>query len=220
MRGADAADTDDLAGQRSTYRYRSSNLRPEIAGQCTTPVRVRIILRTTISRCSCLVQPGSTSSIGVINGGRPRRCGTRRRRNGTASRAHARCPSSPLRRWFCSNRCSFPGASPNRSTALRSDGDVEPRCTRRPRCASRRTRAIASRYTRTVDGHGRTPGGSCRRNRAPGRPPPTLAASRFTSHSNGPGSVSSKSLMLNTSLRSGERERHRSSRGEHRRAVA
>ena len=30
-----------------------------------------------------------------------------------------------------------------------------------------------------------------------------LAASRFTSHSNGPGSVSSKSLMLKTSLRSG-----------------
>ena len=31
-----------------------------------------------------------------------------------------------------------------------------------------------------------------------------LAAIRFTSHSNGPGSVSSKSLRSNTSLRSGE----------------
>ena len=31
-----------------------------------------------------------------------------------------------------------------------------------------------------------------------------LAASRFVSHSNGPGSVSSKSLRSNTRLRSGE----------------
>ena len=31
-----------------------------------------------------------------------------------------------------------------------------------------------------------------------------LVASRFTSHSHGPGSVSSKSLMENTSLRSGD----------------
>ena len=32
----------------------------------------------------------------------------------------------------------------------------------------------------------------------------TLAASRFTSHSHGPGSVSSKSLMSNTIRRSGD----------------
>ena len=46
-----------------------------------------------------------------------------------------------------------------------------------------------------------------------------LATRRFTSHSKGPGSVSSKSLMLKTSRRSGERT-HRSSTGAHRHTAA
>ena len=62
-------------------------------------------------------------------------------------------------------------------------------------------RAIASRYSRTA-------AVTTERRAASSKPrsrPATakLAASRFTSHSNGPGSVSSKSLMLKTSLRSG-----------------
>ena len=62
-------------------------------------------------------------------------------------------------------------------------------------------RPIASRYSRTV-------AVTTERRIAPLKPrsrPATarLAASRFTSHSKGPGNVSSKSLMLKTSLRSG-----------------
>ena len=62
-------------------------------------------------------------------------------------------------------------------------------------------RAIASRYSRAA-------AITTERQTASSKPrsrPATamLAASRFRSHSNGPGSVSSKSLMLKTSLRSG-----------------
>ena len=61
-------------------------------------------------------------------------------------------------------------------------------------------RAIASRYSRTA-------AVTTARRTVSSKPlscPATarLAASRLTSHSNGPGSVSSKSLMLKTSLRS------------------
>ena len=62
-------------------------------------------------------------------------------------------------------------------------------------------RMIASRYSRAA-------ANTTERQTAWSKPqsrPATamLAASRFTSHSNGPGSVSSKSLMLKTSRRSG-----------------
>ena len=62
-------------------------------------------------------------------------------------------------------------------------------------------RPIASRYSRTaaVTAARRAASSKPRSLAATAK----LAASRFTSHSNGPGSVSSKSLRLNTSLRSG-----------------
>ena len=62
--------------------------------------------------------------------------------------------------------------------------------------------AIASRYWRTD-----SVTSTCRVDSSNPRSRPAtamLAASRFTSHSNGPGSVSSKSLMLKTRRRSGD----------------
>ena len=61
--------------------------------------------------------------------------------------------------------------------------------------------AIASRYERVT---ARLIDCRCFASKPRSRPATAkLATSRFTSHSNGPGSVSSKSLMLNTSRRSG-----------------
>jgi hypothetical protein len=62
-------------------------------------------------------------------------------------------------------------------------------------------RAIASRYSRAAASTTERQTASSKPRSRPATA--TLAASRFTSHSNGPGSVSSKSLMLKTSLRSG-----------------
>ena len=62
-------------------------------------------------------------------------------------------------------------------------------------------RAIASRYSRVA---AITTERQISASKPRSRPATAmLAASRFTSHSNGPGRVSSKSLMLKTSLRSG-----------------
>ena len=62
-------------------------------------------------------------------------------------------------------------------------------------------RAMLSRYSRTtVSRMSRRAAGSMPRSRMATS---KLAASRLTSHSHGPGSVSSKSFMSNTSRRSG-----------------
>ena len=62
-------------------------------------------------------------------------------------------------------------------------------------------RAIASRYSRAAAITTEPQAASSKPRSRPATA--KLAASRFTSHSNGPGSVSSKSLMLKTRLRSG-----------------
>ncbi len=139
-----------------------------------------------------------SSSTGVINGGSLMIRSSPSTRWST-SPAPACCPlPGPWRR---SDRASGALASARRRRTAREGAATSSREYQMPRFDIPANRRIASRYSRVAAISGR------RRSRSP-KPRSRaaismLAASRFRSHSQGPGSVSSKSLTSKTSSRSG-----------------
>ena len=152
--------------------------------------------RTTSSRCSCSA-PGRTSSIGVTRGGLPTILSSPStvRHSFVSARMLSfvrTLATVDWRRFICLPEACRAGRGSTRRRGART----------RRRCSASPRSAPSPRGTRAPPPS--RPHGGSRRSKSRSRPATArLAASRFTSHSNGPGSVSSKSLRLKTSLRSG-----------------
>ena len=165
-----------------------------------SPVRCRSFSARRPRGAPCSA-PGRTSSIGVTRSRLP----TMSKSPSivphsfvSARRLSFECMNRPTSDWRLSS-CLPDARVP---TGFRSTGHRGAR-TRRRNVAQLRE----ARHRFPVFPHRRRHGRAARRAPEPRSRPPTamLAASRLRSHSNGPGSVSSKSLRLKTSLRSARR---------------